>query len=69
MPYSEFRFFDVINDRESLRVSMPNAQGSEFFVVIPADDGKKLRQRRDEALDMIEEAIRRGLEPGEVVAA
>lgn len=69
MPYSEFRFFDVINDRESLRVSMPNSHGAEFWVIIPADDGKKLRQRRDDALDMIEEAIRCGLEPGEVVPA
>lgn len=42
---------------------------SEYFCIIPASDGRRYRERRDEALDLIEMAIRQGCEPGEVVPA
>lgn len=41
----------------------------EYFAYIKAEDGRKLRERREEALDLIEAAISQGCEPGEVVRA
>lgn len=70
MAFSEFRFWSPIADTVMVRISMTNgkAQG-EYFAFIPAYDGRRYRERRDEALDMIETAIREGLEPGEVLPA
>lgn len=54
-------------DCEAIRLSMPGkVQGTEFFRIIPASDGRRYRERRDEALDLIQMAISAGLEPGEV---
>lgn len=52
-----------------VRISMSNERGGEYFVMIPADDGKSYRAQRETALIMIEQAIQAGLEPGEVRAA
>jgi len=41
--------------------------GQEYFMVIPMPEGRAYRQKRAEALELIEEAMRLGLDPGEVV--
>lgn len=70
MPYSEFRFWSPMMGCEAIRISMPGKQqGTEYFRIIPAADGRRYRERRDEALDLIELAIRSGLDPGEVLPA
>lgn len=70
MPFTEFRFYSPVMDCEAVRLSMPgNIPGQEYFRIIPAADGRRYRERRDEALAMIELAIRSGLEPGEVLPA
>lgn len=68
MPYSEFRHWSIVADQELIRLSMTNGRTQgEYFTFIKADDGKKLRERRDEALELIEQAISQGCEPGEVI--
>lgn len=69
MSYSEFRFFSPIMDCEAIRLSMPGPHGGEFFRVVRAEDGRRYRERRDEALSLIQMAIDAGLEPGEVFPA
>lgn len=69
MPFREFRFWSPIMDCDAIRISMPGPLGGEFFSIIPAADGRRYRERREEALAMIELAIRSGLEPGEVLPA
>lgn len=48
---------------------MVDARNGEFFLFLPAYDGRKYRERRDEALDTLQGAISAGLDPGEVVPA
>lgn len=67
--YSEFRFWSPVLDAEAVRISMQGGQGTEYFMIIKADDGRRYREKRDEALSMIEEAIEAGLEPGQVLPA
>lgn len=69
MSYSEFRSYSPLYDAEVIRVSMADKLGREFFHIIPALDGKRYRERLEEALELIESAISQGCEPGEVVRA
>lgn len=65
--YSEFRFYSPIYDSECIRLSVPDANGHEFFAIVPDPGlGKSLRDLRDKALDAIEAAIDAGLSPGQV---
>lgn len=64
--YHEFTFWSPWLDCEAVRVSMANASGQEFYRIIPRENGKRWRERRTEALDIIETAIAQGCEPGEV---
>jgi hypothetical protein len=52
-----------------IRVSMVNDRFGEYFMFIPADEGRKYRERRDEALETLQGAISAGLDPGEVLPA
>ena len=67
--FSEFRFFSLVHDREMVRISTVNDRNVEFFMFIPAQDGRKYRERRDEALETLQGAINAGLDPGEVLPA
>lgn len=69
MPYSEFRYWSPVHDREMVRVSMVDDRNGEFFTFIPAYDGKAYRERREKALETIQSAIDAGLDPGEVLPA
>lgn len=65
--YQALRLYSITAGCEILRVSMCDERGGEFFVQINADMGAKaLRQKKDEALDVIMDAMERGDEPGQV---
>ena len=49
-----------------VRLSMVDKHNREFFMTIPERGAKKFRERRDEAIDAIQEAISLGLQPGQV---
>jgi hypothetical protein len=51
------------------RVSIFDAHGQEFFCVFPRDTPKVWRKAREDAVEMITEAMRAGCEPGQVVRA
>lgn len=64
--FREFAFYSPFLDSEAVRLSVYDQRGSEFFMIVPMEDGKAWRKRRDEALGIIGEAIDAGLQPGEV---
>ena len=64
--YREYRFFSPMDDAESVRLSMADAQGREFYTIIEAGYGKRWRERRNDALETIEQAIEAGRPPGEI---
>lgn len=66
--YREFRFFSPLDDAESVRLSVADDQGREYFAIIEAGYGKRWRERRNTALGTIEDAIEAGLPPGEINA-
>jgi hypothetical protein len=65
--YSEFRFWSPMMNCEAARLSMWDKNGGEFFVHVPTDEGRRWRERRNRALDVIQQAITDGLQPGEVI--
>lgn len=65
--YHELLYYDITLDENVGRLSMFNAQGDEFFMVVPRKPGKSWREERAKALDAIEEAIAHDLQPGMVV--
>lgn len=65
--HKEFRFWSVVLGCHAVRLSMFDHAGQEYFMVIPFPEGRTYRQKRAEALELIEEAMRLGLDPGEVV--
>lgn len=65
--YSQYDYWSPILGANAARLSMFNAQGQEFFMIIEVPDStKQLRAAREDALDAISEAIALGLQPGEV---
>lgn len=66
MRYRELKFWDGMNDRKAVRLSVADERGGEFYMILPRENGRKWRERRDEALGIISEAMSLGLEPGEV---
>ena len=64
--YREYRFYSPEFDCEAARLSMVDEHNSEFFTIIPVRGYRVYREARDRALDMIDEAIAAGAEPGEV---
>jgi hypothetical protein len=64
--YSEFRHWSPVMGCAAVRLSMADDRGAEFFMMLPVKGDRPYRERRDEALATIMEAIRLGCEPGEV---
>lgn len=65
--YQSLRLYSITAGCDIIRVSMCDDKGGEFFTQIPDDSGaKKLREKRDAALDAIMLAMDRKDEPGEV---
>jgi hypothetical protein len=65
--YTEYVFWSPVTGDYAARISMFNDRGYEFYTIIQKLDGKAYRKNRSEALDMLEEAIQSGAEPGEIV--
>lgn len=63
--YSEYRLYSVIKDAVVSRISIADARGGEFWMEIPGE-GKGYREARAKALEDIQEAIEKGLPPGQV---
>lgn len=66
--YTEHRAYSPTFDCEVARLSMYDTNGSEFFMLVPVEEGKRFRERRQTALDAIYVAIQTGRLPGEVRA-
>jgi len=64
--FYEFRFWSPVSGCEMARISMCDARAQEFFMHIEAGEGKAWRERRTKAVEAILEAMRQGLNPGEV---
>lgn len=64
--YSEFFHYSVIHDKDMVRLSLFDERGREFFMMVPAHEGKSYRERRTEALETIQSAMAAHLEPGQV---
>lgn len=62
--YHEYRSYSPLHDAEMVRLSVFDARGAEYFMMLAA--GRKYRDRRLQALDDIDYAIQRGMQPGEV---
>lgn len=67
--YSEYRFWSPLTDCEAVRISMWNERDAEYFVIVKATGARSYRERRNTALEMIQEAISLKLDPGEVLPA
>lgn len=68
MTFSEFEAYSPIHDQTMTRVSVPDAQGREYWVLVPTY-GKGYRERRNNAISLCEEAIAIGCDPGQVRVA
>ncbi len=67
--YRQFRFYSPTLDAEAVRLSMANEAGQEYYMIVAASEaGRRWRERRDEALAAIDDAIGRQDEPGEVLS-
>ena len=67
MIYREQHFWSPTLGLDAVRLSIGDGRGGEFFVIVPREDaGKRWRERREQLLDALGEAIERGDEPGEV---
>ena len=64
--FTEYRHYSALHDAEMSRVSMTDGRGAEYFMLIPAGDGKESREARTAAVEALEQAIAMKLEPGEV---
>lgn len=63
---SEYRYWSPILGMEALRLSYFNKHGREYFCIVPAEDGKALRELRQKAAERFYDAVESGQDPGEV---
>lgn len=64
--WTENKFYDVINDREGIRVTGFSGHGSYWVQAALTPPGRSRRAQREHLLRLIDRAITRGDEPGEV---
>lgn len=62
----EFAYWSPTHGAEVTRFSLADDLGQEYFAFVPSTEGSTARRLRDKAADALEQAIERGLEPGEV---
>ena len=65
--FQEMRFWSPTLGCDAARLSMTDERGSEYFMIVPREAGARWREKRAEAVEVIERAIHDGVEPGEVV--
>lgn len=67
MIYSTFTAYSPIFDCETTRLSMVNERGEEFWCMLPnRTEGRAWRALKKEAVEVLTEAIKSGLEAGEI---
>lgn len=71
MRWREYKFWSIMHGARMARLSLFNVANDEYFCFVDASDGKDpegryYRQRREIGLEMLEEAVHSGLQPGEV---
>lgn len=64
--WSEYRRYDVTRDATVARLSMSDDRGGEYWSEVVVGRISEYRKSRELALDLIEAAIARGDEPGQV---
>jgi hypothetical protein len=62
----EFNFWSPLLGADAVRVSMVDENGEEFFAIIEKTEGLRWRNDKREACEMLDQAIRAGLRPGEI---
>lgn len=66
LSWQETRYYDPINDRDSLRLTGFSGRGAYWIDRPLSLPGKSRRVQREHLLRLIEQAIERGDTPGEV---
>ena len=66
MIYQELTYWSPIYGAECSRISVVDANGSEFFAMLPKTDGRAYTTLRQKAVEKLSEAIEMGIEPGEI---
>lgn len=67
MIWVERKYWSIMHGGDVARISACRREdGREYFAVVDLAGGRKYRERRDEVLDILERAIDRGDDPGEV---
>lgn len=64
--YYEFIQYSPIHDCEVARLTVFDARGAEYFVLLPITTSNRYRHAKIAALDAISETMERGDKPGEV---
>lgn len=64
--YSEYRFWSPTLGCDAARLSMFDEHGGEFYMIVPCEEGRVYREKRQSSLEIIAAAIGMGLDPGEV---
>lgn len=67
--WNEIKFYDPINDRDSIKIIGYSGSGSYWVGQPLTPPGKSRRAQREHLLYLLEQAIKRGDEPGEVAYA
>lgn len=62
-----FRYWSPVLGQWAARISKWDKDGSEFYCIIPYDGGCVWRKEKEKTLLLIDEAIKMGLKPGEVI--
>lgn len=63
--YQELQSWSPTYGCEVARLSMADANGGEFYAILPIGEGASWRKLKQEALDVLSKAIEMGGEPGE----
>lgn len=69
LTYQELRGYSAISDCDVARISMTDANHSEYFMLVEDRGGARgyWRAQRAAALEMIQMAMTEGCEPGQVL--
>jgi hypothetical protein len=65
--YRQYRAYSIRDDADMVRLSMWDARGGEYHMTIAwGNGGRVFREARAAALEALAEAMRLGMEPGEI---
>lgn len=61
-----YEFWSPILGADAVRLSMVNAEGSEYFAIIERLEGRAWQDRKREACEALKQAIDEGVRAGEI---